>query len=109
MNTKTRKRRTDTNHAIYCVTNILTGEQYVGITCVSRTVKKSLHRRMQKHTQRAMTESKNWGLCNSIRSYCPEAFTYCLLKVVREKRPAHARETVLVNFHQSALNTFGVN
>jgi hypothetical protein len=55
-----------------------------------------------------MTESKNWGLCNSIRSYGPEAFTYGLLEVVRGKRPAHARETELINFHQPALNTFGV-
>ncbi len=108
MNTKTRKRRTDTNHAIYCVTNILTGEQYVGITCISRTVKKSLHRRMQKHTQRAMTETKDWGLCKSIRTYGTEAFTYGLLEVVRGKRPAHARETELINTMQPALNTFGV-
>ena len=106
----TRKRRTDRNHAIYVITNVLTCEQYVGITAVSYSgnIKRTLNRRMQKHMQRAMTENKNWGLSKNLREFGAEAFTFGLLEVVRGKRPAHARETILINTVQPAMNTFGV-
>jgi hypothetical protein len=111
MNSKiVRKRRTDRNHAIYVITNVLTSEQYVGITAVlfSGNVKRTLNRRMQKHMQRAMTENKDWGLSKNLREFGAEAFTFGLLEVVRGKRPAHARETILINTVQPAMNTFGV-
>lgn len=108
MNTKIRKRRTDRNHLIYCVSNILTGEQYIGLTGIngSGSIKKTLHRRMQKHTQRALTETKSWGMCNALRTFGPEAFTYGLVEVIRGKRPAHARETELIKLFNPILNTF---
>ena len=111
MNSKNiRKRRTDRNHAIYVITNVMTCEQYVGITAVSFSgnIQRTLNRRMQKHMQRAMAETKNWGLSNNLREFGAEAFTYGLLEVVRGKRPAHARETILINTVQPAMNTFGV-
>jgi hypothetical protein len=111
MNSKNiRKRRTDRNHAIYVITNVLTSEQYVGITAVSfgGNVKRTLNRRMQKHMQRAQTENKSWGLSKNLREFGAEAFTFGLLEVVRGKRPAHARETILINTVQPAMNTFGV-
>jgi hypothetical protein len=103
---KKRKKRTDVNHAIYVITNVLTGEQYIGITACRPTLKKALWVRMQKHAQRARVEDKDWGLCKSLREYGPEAFTFGLLEVVRGKRPAHAREMELIKQYQPSLNTF---
>jgi hypothetical protein len=103
---KKRKRRTDTNHAIYVITNVLTEEQYIGIAVISTTVKAALRRRIQKHVQRANAEAKDWGLCNNIREYGPEAFTYGLLEIVRGKGPAHIRELEYIRQYHPTLNTF---
>lgn len=103
---KKRKKRQDVNHAIYVITNIITGEQYIGITAGRPTLKKALWVRMQKHAQRARVEAHDWGLCKSIREYGPEAFTYGLLEVVRGKKPAHAREMELIKQYHPTLNTF---
>jgi hypothetical protein len=101
-----RKRRSDRNHVIYCITNTVTNEQYLGIAGMTGTVKRTLKRRMQKHLQRAMAEDKSWGLCKSLRKYGPVAFTYGVIEIVRGKKEAHARETELIKIHNPALNTF---
>jgi len=101
-----RKKRTDRNHIIYCITNTETGEQYVGLTAVSTTVKRSLYVRIRKHIQRAKTESKNWGLCKSIRNYGTESFNYGVIEIIRGKAEAHKRETELIKTYNPALNTF---
>jgi len=105
---KNRKRRKDRNHLIYVITNVLTNEQYVGLTGmgVSGSAKKTLHRRMQKHLQRALSENKNWGLCDALRTYGAECFVYGLLEVVRGKLDAHQRELELIREHSPVLNTF---
>lgn len=103
---KKRKKRTDVNHVIYVVTNVLTGEQYIGITAIRPNLKKALWVRMQKHVQRATAENKDWGLCKSIREYGAEAFTFGVLEIVRGKKPAHARELELVRMYNPSLNTF---
>ena len=103
---KKRKKRQDVNHVIYVVTNVLTGEQYIGITAVRPNLKKALWVRMQKHVQRATAENKDWGLCKSIREYGAEAFTFGVLEIVRGKKPAHARELELVRMYHPSLNTF---
>jgi len=36
---QSRKRRQDTNHAVYCITNTVTGEQYIGITVCGNQVR----------------------------------------------------------------------
>jgi hypothetical protein len=105
---KTRKRRSDRNHVLYVITNTVTNEQYLGLTGVTSTVKRTLKRRMQKHLQRALAENKVWGLCESLRTHGPEVFTYGLLEIVRGKREAHARETELIKQYNPKLNTFGV-
>jgi hypothetical protein len=106
----TRKRRSDRNHAIYFIQDVVTKEYYIGITAVSYkgNVKRSLTRRMQKHMQRAKTESKNWGLCVALRENGASRFVFGLLEVVRGKKQAHQRETQLINTLQPALNTFGI-
>ena len=111
MNSKiTRKRRTDRNQVIYYIRDVVTLEYYIGLTalCFKGNVRKTLTRRMQKHMQRAMTENKNWGLSRALRERGAERFVFGTLEIVRGKRPAHARETELINTLQPALNTFGV-
>ena len=101
----TRKRRQDTKHVVYVITNTVTQEQYVGITVCGQQVRRALKIRMQKHIRRALTEGKDWGLCRSIRDYGVDAFTYGVLEFVRGRKPAHARERELIRAHAPALNT----
>jgi hypothetical protein len=111
MNSKIiRKRRTDRNQVIYYIQDVVTLEYYIGLTAVEfkGNVRKTLNRRMQKHMQRALAENKNWGLSRALRERGAERFVYGVVEVVRGKRPAHSRETELINTLQPALNTFGV-
>ena len=102
-----RKRRSDTTHYIYVVTNQVTGEQYVGITVKNPGgVRKTLHRRIQKHVQRAYAETKDWALSRSIREHGTLAFTYGLLETVRGRAAAHIREREIIREYQPQLNTF---
>jgi hypothetical protein len=105
-----RKRRTDRNQVIYFIQDIESKEYYIGLTALSYNgnVRKTLNRRMQKHMQRALAENKNWGLSVALRERGAERFVYGVVEIVRGKRPAHARETELINTMQPALNTFGV-
>ena len=100
-----RKRRQDRKHAVYVITNVVTKQQYIGITVVSDTVQKSLKVRIQKHVRRALTENKDWALCQSIRAHGVNAFTYGLVETLRGKAPAHARERELTKIHGPVLNT----
>ena len=95
---------------IYFIQDKVTLEYYIGLTalCYNGNVRKTLTRRMQKHMQRALTENKNWGLSRALRERGAECFVFGVVEVVRGKRPAHARETELINTLQPVLNTFGV-
>ena len=106
----TRKRRTDRNQVLYYIQDVVTQDTYVGLTavCFAGNVRKTLTRRMQKHMQRALTENKNWGLSRALREHGAERFVFGVIEIVRGKRPAHARETELINTLRPALNTFGV-
>jgi hypothetical protein len=106
---KTRKRRTDRNHVIYVIRNLKNGQEYIGLTAVNYggNVQRTLIRRFQKHVQRAMSEDKSWGLCRAIRKFGPDRFGISQLEIVRGKKPAHARETELINTLKPRLNTFG--
>ena len=111
MNSKNiRKRRTDRNQVIYFIQDKVTLEYYIGLTAMEfkGNIRKTLNRRMQKHMQRALAENKNWGLSRALRERGAERFVYGVIEVVRGKRPAHARETELINTLRPALNTFGV-
>lgn len=101
-----RKTRNDRNHVIYCITNVQTGDQYVGLTIASGNVRNRLKVRMQKHLQRARVENKNWALCVALRTYGAEAFTYGILEIVRGKALAHKVEREYINTYQPTLNTF---
>lgn len=103
-----RKRRTDRNHVVYYIQNVVTHEFYIGLTamCFNGNVRKTLTRRMQKHLQRALTEDKNWSLCVALRTDGPEAFVFGPLEVVRGKAEAHVVETQLIKEYNPVLNTF---
>lgn len=96
--------------ALYVITNTKTGEQYVGLALISQPgalgVKQAIRRRAQKHVQRANAENKDWGLCNNIRRYGSENFSYGLLEVVRGKAAAHVRELEYIRAYHPVLNTF---
>ena len=102
---RNRKRRQDTRHAVYCITNTATGEQYIGITVCGGEVRKALKIRIQKHVRRAVTENKDWALCRSIREHGTLAHTYGLVEIVRGRKPAHQRERELIREFNPALNT----
>jgi hypothetical protein len=103
--TAKRKARSDRRHAIYVITCVVTGEQYVGLTVASGSVKQRLKVRMQKHAERARNENKAWGLCDALRTHGAENFTYGLLEIVRGKLAAHARENDIIRAYVPALNT----
>lgn len=111
MNSKnTRKRRTDRNQVIYYIQNVVTHDLYIGLTALSfkGNIKRTLTRRMQKHMQRALAESKDWGLCKALRKFGATDFVFGPIEIVRGKKPAHVRETELIKELQPNLNTFGV-
>lgn len=102
-----RKRRSDTSHYIYVITNTYTGDQYIGITVKNPgSVYKTLKRRIQKHVQRALAESKDWALSENIRTWGSEAFTFGFVEKVRGRKPAHQRERQLIAQYNPSLNTF---
>lgn len=101
----TRKRRQDTKHVVYVISNTVTQEQYIGITVCGQQVRRALKVRIQKHVRRAVTENKTWALCESIRKYGPESFTYGIVEFVRGRKPAHARERELIREYTPTLNT----
>jgi hypothetical protein len=102
---QSRKRRQDTKHAVYMLVNTNTNESYIGITVCGNQVNKALKVRFQKHVRRALTENKNWALCQSIREHGAEAFAVLLVDVVRGRKPAHAVEREIINSQLPALNT----
>jgi hypothetical protein len=102
---QTRKRRQDTKHVVYVITNVVTKQQYIGITVCGQQVRNALKVRVQKHVRRALTEDRDWALCNSIREHGTEAHTYSVLELVRGRKPAHARERELIRTYSPALNT----
>lgn len=104
---RNRKRRNDTTHFVYVITNTYTNEQYIGITVKNlSTVYRTLKRRIQKHVQRAMSEDKSWALSDNIRTWGSEAFTFGFVESVRGRKAAHQRERQLIAEYQPALNTF---
>lgn len=97
------KKRCDRNHAIY---RMIVGDQsYIGLTVVNgRAVTKAVKLRVQKHISRAFTESKDWTICEAIRS--ADTVEYEVLEVVRGRKPAHQRERELIKEYEPELNLF---
>ena len=97
------KKRCDRNHVIYRMT--IGEESYIGLTVVNgRAVTKAVKLRVQKHISRAMVETKDWSICDAIRS--ADVVQYEVLEVIRGRKPAHQRERELIAEYQPSLNTF---
>lgn len=103
-----RKRRCDRNHVLYYIKNVVTGDDYIGLTALSYrgNAERTIARRFLKHVQRAKAENKNWGLSKNIRKYGSESFVCEIIEVIRGKKEAHALETQLIDTYNPSLNTF---
>jgi hypothetical protein len=102
-----RKKRSDRNHVIYCIT-AETGDQYVGLTVAQgNAFLRSVKVRVQKHLSRARCEvDKQWSLYAFLRSNPDVQVTYEILEVIRGRKPAHQREREIIGELAPSLNTF---
>ena len=101
----TRAKRTDRNHIIY---EIVTPQgSYIGVTAKTEsTVLKSLRARAAKHYYRAKTESKDWLLCQYLRTLTDKSeIDIRMHEMIRGKKAAHTRERELIRELHPALNT----
>ena len=100
-----RKKRTDRNHIIYELR--VNGLNYIGVTAKTEsTINKSVLARAAKHFYRAKTESKNWLLCQALRSLNDKSEIEVLVQeVIRGKAAAHKREVALRRELMPTLNT----
>ena len=107
MDTKntTRKKRTDRNHIIYEL--VVNGMNYIGVTAKTEsTVLKSVRVRANKHFYRAKSESKNWLLCEALRSLSSkDEIEIRVHEIVRGKAEAHRREVEIRRLVRPILNT----
>ena len=102
-----RKKRNDRNHVLYRVRCTDTGDTYIGLTvAIKSAYVRSVKIRFQKHISRAKKENKNWTMCKAIRNLWDKNWTYEVLEVIRGRKPAHARERVLIAKLKPTLNTF---
>jgi predicted GIY-YIG superfamily endonuclease len=101
-----RKARSDRKHAVYMLSNMNTGEFYIGITVCGQQLKKAIKVRMQKHVRRALSEGKDWNLCKSIRKHGADAFEVEVIETVRGRKEAHATERGYIAELCPALNQY---
>jgi hypothetical protein len=100
-----RKKRADRNHIIYEL--VVNGQNYIGVTAKTEsTVLKSVRARAAKHFYRAKTETKNWLLCQALRSLSSkEDIEIRVHEIVRGKAEAHRREVEIRRAVKPVLNT----
>jgi hypothetical protein len=100
-----RAKRSDRNHIIYQIQGPL--GTYIGVTAKTETtVLKSVRSRIAKHFYRAKTETKNWALCELLRTYASkDDVDVRVLEIVRGKAAAHARERELIREVNPFYNT----
>lgn len=98
-----RKKRSDRRHIVYRLQNTVSGEFYIGVTQGFRI--KDLRVRILKHFQRALKENKQWRLCQNIRQFGTESFTWSILEIVKGKAEAHIKEREITKLYNPTLNT----
>lgn len=101
----TRKKRVDRTHIIYELR--VNGANYIGVTAKTETtITKSVLARAAKHWYRAKTESKNWLLCEALRTLTNKSEIEVLVhETIRGKAAAHKREVELRRTLRPSLNT----
>ena len=93
-------------HAIYRLLNTKTGDFYIGMTvCGGVSPKKAVEGRFQRHVTRALTQNKDWTLCQAIRQHGAEAFKVEVVATVRGKAEAHTQERLITKELGATLNT----
>jgi hypothetical protein len=100
-----RKKRADRNHIIYELR--VNGLNYIGVTAKTEsTINKSVLSRAAKHFYRAKTETKNWLLCEALRTLSDKSqIEVYVHEVIRGKAEAHKREVELRRAIMPTLNT----
>ena len=100
-----RKKRVDRTHIIYELR--VNGQNYIGVTAKTETtINKSVLARAAKHFYRAKTESKNWLLCQALRTLNDKSEIEVLVhETLRGKAAAHKREVELRRIINPVLNT----
>ena len=98
-----RKKRTDRNHVVYCITCLETNKQYIGLTVLQGTVNKALALRLKHHFRRAQRTDKSWELCKHLRKH--ESVVIDHIATVRGKKPAHELEVFMIGLLKPVLNT----
>jgi hypothetical protein len=102
-----RKRRSDRNHVLYQITNVATGDTYVGLTVAQgQAYLRSVKVRWQKHVSAALKDGKDWAFSKALRAQQDDSWRYQVLEVVRGRKNAHQRERVLIAELSPTLNTF---
>jgi len=102
-----RKKRSDRNHVIYQITNIATGDTYVGLTVAQgQAYLRSVKVRWQKHVSAALKDGKDWSFSKALRAAPDDSWRYQVLEVVRGRKSAHSRERELIGELSPTLNTF---
>lgn len=101
----TRKKRSDRTHIIYELR--VNGHNYIGVTAKTEsTINKSVLARAAKHFYRAKTESKNWLLCQALRTLNDKSeIEVYVHETLRGKAAAHKREVELRRQLCPTLNT----
>jgi hypothetical protein len=105
---KNRKKRNDRNHILYRLTNLATGEQYIGLSAmIGQARLGTLKERFRRHLSRATHEAKGWAMHDAMRAWPHSKFWRKeVLEVVRGRKNAHQRERELIAEHNPKLNTF---
>ena len=100
-----RKKRSDRTHIIYELR--VNGLNYIGVTAKTETtINKSVLARAAKHFYRAKTETKNWLLCQALRTLSDKSEIEILVhETVRGKAAAHRREVEIRRAINPTLNT----
>ena len=102
-----RKKRSDRNHVIYQITNIATGDTYVGLTVAQgQAYLRSVKVRWQKHVSAALKDGKDWAFSKALLAAPDDSWRYQVLEVVRGRKNAHHRERELIGELSPTLNTF---
>ena len=104
--TMARKKRSDRNHIVYEIINLLTGASYIGVTAaIGRRFKYSVKLRLQKHFSRAKCEDKQWRLYTDMKEFPKEAYDIRIVDIVRGKSAAHQIETWHLQTFNYELNS----
>jgi hypothetical protein len=103
--TATRKKRVDRNHIVYELD--INGLNYIGVTAKTEsTVLKSVKARAAKHFYRAKTESKDWLLCEALRTLnSKDEIVIKIHAIIRGKAEAHKEEVKIRRAVKPVLNT----